>query len=486
MGQLGRFASVGRVLLAVAPPLFLLSACSDGKEAGDANKPLPGVIAEVVTEKEVSDETTFVGQTRSSQSVNIEARVKGTLLKRPFEEGAQVKEGAVLYEIDPAQFQADLLGANATLAKAEADAKEKNLTLARYQALVDKNSPGVSEAQYDIALSQARQADAAVESGKSDVANAKLNLGYATIASPLNGRAGISTVDVGNIIGPESGVLVTVVALDPIEVDFSVGERIYLDYMEAVEAGTAKAFTPQIRLANGNLYPHKGEVYVVNNEVDPQTGTIAIRLKFPNPDQLILPGQYVTVLLIDAKPEKQVVIPQSAVQQNQSGPFVLVVDSSDQVQSRAIKTGQRIGTGIVVTEGLVPGQTIVVEGIQKVRPGAKVSVTFQDPSGTAANVDGTPSSPDEKGSSGDQSADKKDASGAMSEDAKSDDAKSEDAKAEDTKTGDKSSGEADASDKGRDDGKSADAKPDETKAESPAKSQSDKDASTDDEKKANP
>jgi len=420
MGQWGRVAGASKGLLALALPLFA-SACSDGNEAGKANQPLPGVVAEVVTEKSVSDETTFVGQTRSSQSVDIQARVKGTLLERPFEEGTEVKEGAVLFKIDPAEFDADLLGANAALAKAEADSKEKNLTLARYQALIGKNSPGVSEAQYDIALSQARQADAQVESGKADVANAKLNLSYATITSPLNGRAGISTVDVGNIISPESGVLVSVVALDPIEVDFSVGERVYLNYKEAQEAGTAQAFTPHIRLSNGKRYPHAGKVYVVNNEVDPATGTIAIRLKFPNPDRLLLPGQYVTVLLTEAEPKKQVVIPQAAVQQNQSGPFVLVVDSSDQVQSRAIKTGQRIGTGIVVTEGLVPGQTIVVEGIQKVRPGAKVKVTYQNPSGTAANVDGEPA-----GGTGDDAQPAGDSGSAK--DTKDDEAKPADAK----------------------------------------------------------
>ncbi|MDJ0512733.1 MAG: efflux RND transporter periplasmic adaptor subunit [Methyloceanibacter sp.] len=456
MSQWGRVAGASKVLLALALPLFA-SACSDGKEAGaDADKPLPGIVAEVVTDKDVSSETTFVGQTRSSQSVDVEARVKGTLLDRPFKEGDEIKKGAVLFKIDPAEFKADLLGAEATLAKAEADSTEKNLTLARYQELVDKNSPGVSEAQYDIALSQARQADAQVESGKADVANAKLNLSYATITSPLDGRAGISTVDVGNIISPESGVLVSVVALDPIEVDFSVGERVYLDYMESVEAGTAKDFTPQIRLANGKLYPHDGELFVVNNEVDPTTGTIAIRLKFPNPDQLLLPGQYVTVLLTEAKPERRVVIPQAAVQQNQSGPFVLVVDKDNRVNSRTIKTGQRIGTGIVVTEGLVPGETIVVEGIQKVRPGAEVSVTYKDPSGTAENVSGPPGlgeagsagdgqSSDEKGSTkdaetgGDKSGQEKDQSaeaGASSEPSSKGEPSTEDGKDSETDTSD--------------------------------------------------
>lgn len=456
MGQWGRVAGVSKVLLALALPLFV-SACSDSKKADTANQPLPGVVAEVVTEKSVSDETTFVGQTRSSQSVDIQARVKGTLLERPFEEGREVKEGAVLYKIDPSQFEADLLAAQATLDKAKASSDEKNLTLARYQALVDKNSPGVSEAQYDVALSQAKQADAEVSSGKADVANAKLNLGYATITSPLNGRAGISTVDVGNIIGPESGVLVTVVALDPIEVDFSVGERIYLDYVEAQKEGKAQAFTPHLRLSNGKRYPHPGKVYVVNNEVDPATGTIAIRLKFPNPDRLLLPGQYVTVLLTEAEPKKQVVVPQAAVQQNQSGPFVLVVDSNDEVQSRAIKTAQRVGTGIVVTEGLVPGQTIVVEGIQKVRPGAKVKVTYQNPSGTAANVDSSP-----VGGTGDAGS---------SEDQSSEGQSSEDSGA---------TGTGDAKDAGAKDTSAKDEKTDAAKKDTSSKASETSGASTDD------
>jgi membrane fusion protein (multidrug efflux system) len=196
-----------------------------------------------------------------------------------------------------------------------------------------------------------------------------------------------------------------VVALDPIEVDFSIGERQYLNYMEAVSAGTQKDFTPQIRLATGKLYEHKGKIYVVSNEVDPTTGTIAIRLKFPNPDRLLLPGQYVTVLLTEAQSEKRVVVPQSAVQQNQAGPFVLVVDSENRVESRAIKAGQRVGTGIVVTEGLVPGETIVVEGIQKVQPGGEVQVSYKDPSATAENIDGPPGLTDSDSTTDGQAAD---------------------------------------------------------------------------------
>jgi membrane fusion protein (multidrug efflux system) len=307
----------------------------------------------------------------------VRARVSGTLLKRPFEEGHEVEEGAVLFEIDPAEFQANLLAAEAQVAKAQASFNEYDRSLSRYEVLLEREA--ASEAQYDIAKSKADQSKADVAAAEADVERAKLDLGYATITSPIAGRAGISDVDVGNLIGPDSGVLVTVLDLDPIDVIFSVGERDYLNYVEAKKAGTTEDFTPQIRLANNKLYEFPGEVDVVDNKVDPTTGTINIRLKFPNPDRILVPGQYVSVLLTRATPEKRVVIPQSAVQENQAGPFVLIVDGEGRIEARPIKTGDRIETGVVVLNGLHEGETLVVEGIQKVRPGAEVNASYRTP-----------------------------------------------------------------------------------------------------------
>ena len=357
-------------------PVLLLSACSDSGDTTSADdKPLPGVVVEAVTAKDVAGQTDFVGRTDASQRVDVRARVSGTLLKRPFEEGHEVEEGAVLFEIDPAEFQANLLAAEAQVAKAQASFNENDRSLKRYEVLLEREA--ASEAQYDIAKSKADQSQADVSAADADVERAKLDLGYATITSPISGRAGISDVDVGNLIGPDSGVLVTVLDLDPIDVIFSVGERDYLNYVEARKAGTAEDFTPQIRLANDKLYEFPGEVDVIDNKVDPATGTINIRLKFPNPDRTLVPGQYVSVLLTRSTPEKRVVIPQSAVQENQAGPFVLVVDGEGRVEARPIKTGDRIETGVVVLDGLREGETLVVEGIQKVRPGAEVKVSYR-------------------------------------------------------------------------------------------------------------
>jgi membrane fusion protein, multidrug efflux system len=383
--------------LALLAPL-LLSACSDrGSTTNAEDHPLPSVVVEAVTAK--AGQVDFVGRTEASQRVDVRARVSGTLLKRPFTEGAEVEKGAALFEIDPAEFKANLLAAQAQLDKAQAGFNENDRNLKRYEVLLEKEA--ASEAQYDIAKSKADQSQADVAAAQADVERAKLDLGYATITSPIAGRSGISDVDVGNIIGPDSGVLVTILDLDPMDVLFSVGERDYLNFMEARNAGKAEAFTPQIRLANDKLYQYPGKVDVIDNKVDPATGTINVRLQFPNPDRLLVPGQYVSVLLTGETPEKHIVIPQSAVQENQAGPFVLIVNGEGRVEARPIKTGDRIEDGIVVLDGLTEGETLVVEGIQKVRPGAEVQTAYRTPAeepeiiDQEASPEATPGTPED-------------------------------------------------------------------------------------------
>jgi membrane fusion protein (multidrug efflux system) len=388
MGRIGFVTGGNRNGYALVALLLsgLLGACSDSGDATNVeDAPLPSVVAEAVTAKDVAGQTDFVGRTEASQRVDVRARVSGTLLKRPFEEGHEVDEGAVLFEIDPAEFQANLLAAEAQLAKAEASLNENDRNLKRYEVLLERET--ASEAQYDIAKSKADQSRADVSAAEAEVERAKLDLSYATITSPIAGRSGLSDVDVGNIIGPDSGVLVTVLDLDPMDVIFSVGERDYLNYMENVKKGNNEEFTPRIRLANNKLYEFPGEVDVIDNKVDPATGTINVRLKFPNPDRILVPGQYVSVILTQAAPEKRIVIPQAAVQENQAGPFVLIVNGEGRVEARPVKTGDTVEDGIVVLDGLTEGETLVIEGIQKVRPGAEVQVAFQTPDGEPEIID---------------------------------------------------------------------------------------------------
>lgn len=351
---------------------LLIAGCSDaGRNTEKQNEaPIPSVVVEPVRATEVAGSAEFVGRTEASHRVDVRARVSGTLLERPFEQGSDVKKGALLFKIDPAEFESALASAKAQLARADAGLLEAERNFARYDELLKRETASV--AQYDTAKAKHGKAKADVEAAKAEVQRAELDLSYATILAPIDGRTGIAKVDVGNTIGPDSGVLVTVLELDPLYVNFPVSEQKYLDYMQAVKEGKEEAFVPRIRLANDKLYAEPGKVDLFDNKVDPATGTINVRLKFANPDALLLPGQYVNVILTSETPEKQIVIPQVAIQENQAGPFVLIVNGEGNVEQRTIKTGQSIDTGIVVLEGLVEGETLVVEGIQKVHAGAKV------------------------------------------------------------------------------------------------------------------
>lgn len=331
----------------------------------------PSVIVRAVQQKDVSSVVEYLGRSEAAQRVEVRARVSGSLLERRFEEGMPVKDGEPLFVIDPAEFLAAKASAEANVAKAQAvlDAAANNLS--RYRELLQKKV--ASPAQFEDMQAKFGTAEADLAAAKAALRKADLDLGYTNIMSPISGRSGPARADVGNLIGPETGVLVTIIRLDPIKVTFAIGEREYLNFHESRKGGDTTGLVPKIRLANGKLYPQEGKFDLIGNEVDPATGTIQVRLSFPNPDLVLVPGQFVNVILTSDVPEKRVVIPQSSVQENQTGPFVLVVNQDNRVELRPISVGQRLGTEIVALEGLVPGETIIVEGIQKVRARALVA-----------------------------------------------------------------------------------------------------------------
>lgn len=361
--------------LLISLTLAVLPACGDQGSTGKAKAPAPAVVVTPVISKPVAASSEFVGQTEAFQSVDLRARVTGFLLAQGFKEGKQVKKNEVLFVIDPSEYDAKRDVSAAKVERAKATLKEAENQLVRYRTLTESGT--FSPAQHDKAKAKAGQARAELAGAKADLERAKLDVGYTKIVSPIDGRIGGSSVDVGNLIGPDSGMLATVVALDPIRVNFTVSERDYLNYTQAIKDGKTTGFTPKIQLANDQMYPHDGKLDYIDNRVDPSTGTIKVRVEFPNPDSLILPGQFVNVTLVSAEPKEQMVVPQAAVQENQTGPFVLVVDKDNKVELRPIKTGQRFGAEITVTEGLNEGESIIVEGIQKVRPGAAVEPVGQ-------------------------------------------------------------------------------------------------------------
>jgi membrane fusion protein (multidrug efflux system) len=245
--------------------------------------------------------------------------------------------------------------------------------LERSRVLADRQT--VSQATLDEAIARDAQAGADLNAAKAALAQAQLNLGYTQIEAPLGGRISTSALDEGNLVGPESGVLATIVATDPIEVRIAVTEREVLAYRRDQANNAAATFTPRLKLVDGSYLEGEGTLSYLENEIDPTTGTASLYILFPNPQELVLPGQFVTVALETSVSEEKVVVPQSAVQSNQAGPFVLVVGADDKVEARPVGLGERQGAEVVIESGLEPGETIVVEGMQKVRPGAAVTPT---------------------------------------------------------------------------------------------------------------
>lgn len=371
MGHSGlslRAARIAALILAAAG----LGACGDSAPTDAGAAPPPSVSVLAVTERPFAASSEFVGRTQSFEKVDLLARVKGFLIEQDFTDGSDVDKGAILYKIDPSEYQAAVAAAEAGVDRAKAAHTEAQQTLDRTQQLFNKET--VSQAELDKATAAEASAKAEVAAAEADLDTAKLNLGYTEITTPIAGRIGGSAVDVGNLIGPDSGVLATVIALDPIRVVFSLNEQTYLNVMEAVKGGTKLNLVPKIRLANGQVYGETGKLAYADNQVDQGTGTIKVYFDFPNPRQILLPGQFVNVILTSGEPENQILIPQAAVQLNQTGPFVLVVDSDSKVQIRQIQTGAIDGPNIVVTQGLTVGEQIVIDGIQKVRPGGEVTV----------------------------------------------------------------------------------------------------------------
>ncbi|MBB3066291.1 efflux RND transporter periplasmic adaptor subunit [Limibacillus halophilus] len=361
--------------------LGLLAACDQqDKTSQTPAAPPPSVTVAPIVSKQISTSLEYVGRTRANQQVELRARVTGFLLERPFKEGSDVNRGQLLYQIDPAEFEAAKKVATAGVERAQATLVDANKTLERSRTLAARGT--VSQAKLDESTAAAAQAQADLAAAQADLTAAELNLGYTTITAPISGRIGATTVDAGNLVGPDAGVLATILDLNPIEVEFAISERQMLDYQQRKATGEARSFEPKLRLANDTMLETPGELYFIDNQVDPVTGTIKLRVRFPNAEGLVLPGQFVNVLLVSSEPRDEVVVPQAAVQTSQAGAFVLTVDADNQVTAKPVELGERSGRDIVVKQGVAVGEMLIVEGVQKVRPGAKVSPTVITPVGS--------------------------------------------------------------------------------------------------------
>jgi membrane fusion protein (multidrug efflux system) len=380
------------VVLLAGLTLGALSACDrTPPETGPTEPPAVGFIE--AARQAVNPYHVFVGRTRAFESVEIRARVTGQLESRDFDEGGQVQAGQILFRIEPGRYQAKFAQAEAELAAAEADLNRARVDLARFEELLKANN--VAAQQVDEARAEVLVRHAAVKTAKAAIALAQLDLDYTEIRAPIAGRIDIARYDVGNLVGPDAGVLARINLMDPMSVTFSISETAYLRILrerQAAEAAGEKVrdtrHVPRIRLPDGSIYEHPGEFDFIDNKVDEQTGTILVRAVFPNPS-LLLPGQFVNVVLERQDASEAIVIPQAAVLTDQAGRYVLIVNDQQKIEVRRVVTGQTYGIGWEIKDGLAPADRVVLYGIQQVRPGLAVK---------AEPVEPTPAPVDESGS----------------------------------------------------------------------------------------
>jgi membrane fusion protein (multidrug efflux system) len=361
---------IGRALIGV----LLLALETHAVLAQPESAPPPAVTVAVVRSEDVSLRREFIARFEAIDSVDIRARVQGFIESVAFEEGQDVKPGDLLFSIEPDQYQAALAQAQAQVASTQATLLNAEVNLQRRQALASRGN--ISRADLDAATADRDTAKAAVAAAEANARVAQLNLGYTKIVSPIVGRIGRANITVGNLVGPDSSALARVVRLDPIRVVFSASERDILDVRQ--QSGNASQqqinaqFLPTLRLANGTTYDEQGKIEFLGNEVDPATGTVPIRVLFPNPNDILLPGGTASVTIRPAERKEMPVVPIAAVQETREGKSVLVVGADNRVEVRPIKASTQVGQNWAVEGGLNPGETIIVEGLQKVRPGAVV------------------------------------------------------------------------------------------------------------------
>jgi len=362
-------------ILVVAGLAWFFLRGAEKPAASAAAQAVPAVGVRAAGMKGVSQSFEFVGRIKAVDKVDVRARVEGFLDKVLFREGDDVKKGDLLYQIEKVQFQASLDQAKANLTVAEAESTNAR---AQYERQLDLSKRQFSpQSVVDTNKAAMDMAEGKIQQLKAAITQAETNLGYTDIRSPIDGRIGRTAYTAGNLVNPASGVLATIVSQDPIYVLFPVSVRDLETIREArrKEGGGLAKIDIRLRLSNGQDYPQAGTWNFTDPQVDQQTDTLIMRATMPNPDRLLTDGQFATAIIRERREAPRLVIPQSALQVDQSGYYALVVDAQHKVEQRRIATGPNLDTDVVVTSGLSEGDKVIVDGIQKVRPGQVVKET---------------------------------------------------------------------------------------------------------------
>jgi membrane fusion protein (multidrug efflux system) len=360
-----------RALLVVAA--FALAAC--GKQAAAPQAPPPPEVGVLKVEARATPlSIDIVGDIRAFREVELRPRVSGVVEKQMFRPGQMVREGEPLFLIDTRSLDSAVADAQARLIEAEAGLQRASEDVARYKPLLVDDA--IPRQTYEQAVAAEKQAASLVESRREGVNRARIDRGYAEVRAPVSGQIGLQKVEVGGLASAGQTVLATVSSLDPVVVYFSVAETEYLAYarrfQSAARSGRLVSRPVELLLADGSLYAHPGKFDFADRAVNPQTGTLTLRAVFPNTEQLLRPGMTGRVRVTYDVADKAILIPQKAVTELLGKQFVSVVGADGKVEQRPVKTGDRLGDQWLIEEGLNVGDSVVVEGVQKARPGTVV------------------------------------------------------------------------------------------------------------------
>lgn len=375
-----------RMVFSVLFALLLMCVFPEGALSGPAvpgTGPPPLVTVATVTEQDVNPPAEYVGHVEAVQTVDLRARIEGFLEQVKFKEGSDVCAGDLLYVIEQTPYQAKVNADMAIVTQATATFTKARQYLERVRTV---RSGGVSQADIDDAVAEELRARGELEQAKANLKRSHLDLGYTMVRAPITGRIGRTAYTRGNLVNPASGPLARIVQIDPIRVVYSISENdLVAINMALKDASIGKKhpiLTPRIKLPGGQVLKNAGQIDFVDNTVDPDTGTIAVWALFKNPDATLLPGQYVTVHVARNQPNLMPVVPQSAVLEDHDGRYVLVVNNQNQVVIQRVKTGPVVGINWSIKSGLAVNEKVIVQGIQKVRPGQTVkTITEKEPHG---------------------------------------------------------------------------------------------------------
>jgi RND family efflux transporter MFP subunit len=378
----GRFAAAAAAVLALA----LLAGCARQNASAQERRgpPPPTVEVAPVVQKDVPVYGKWVGTLQGYVNAHIQPHVSGYLIRQDYHEGGLVRKGQVLFEIDPRPFQAVLDQAKAQVAEAKAQLAKATLDVQR--DIPEAKARAIPQSQLDNDRQAQLAAKAAVEAGEAAVETASLNLGYTKVRSLIDGIAGIAQTQVGNLVGPNT-LLTSVSQVNPIKVYFPISEQEYLRIAGRIVPGGVDLLSRtspialHLVLSDGSTYPYRGRVLFADRQVDQQTGTIRLVGSFPNPRDLLRPGQYARVRALTEILKGALLVPQRAVTQMQGTYEVAVVGKGNRIQIRAVEVGQTVGPLWVITKGLYPGERVVAEGAQKVRDGEQVKPAPYKPAG---------------------------------------------------------------------------------------------------------